>query len=209
MKKHSTIRNISKFIFVSISLSFLASCMSTTQFASRKYTKGHFSDPIAKVNVDILPSVSNAATELVKQSQNIITKTQNILKVSTTVTETRLNKTIQKKGINFTSQQKSVKLVSNGPNTINKDNASLSENSVTTVTQTNDHGNGGGSVGGHGYLWIALVCLLVAIVAAIVGAVFFLVSYGLALIFYIISVIAVIGFLVFGILWLIGVLGVS
>jgi len=200
MKKNTTLtRNLFKFAFVSLALSFLASCSTTTQFATRKYTKGHFSDPIAKVNVNYLPSVSaSAALAPVKQVQTLVTETQKTSKISTNstpVAETHLN-AVPKKGISFTTKEKSVKIaVANAPASINKGNVSLSENSVTAVTQTADHG----SIPHHGFIWYALVCLLLAILFTILGIAVY--------VFLILAYIFWLAFLVFIVLALLVLLG--
>ena len=207
MKKNIITSNLFKLAFVSLAVSFLASCSSTTQFTSRKYTKGYFSDPIAKVNVNSLPS-SPAPCDLTpaKQTQVVITNTTP--KVSTPIApakETRIN-AAAKKGISFTNSQKSVKIATtNVPaSSINKDNVSLADNTITTVAS---HGDGDGG-GGHGYLWKALICLLVAILATILAVVVGLGgALGLAVFLYIVAVVAWIAFLVFCILALIALFG--
>jgi hypothetical protein len=208
MKKYpTTLRNLSKFLFVSVTIAFLPSCMSTTQFASRKYTKGHFSDPIAKVNVDLLPSGANTTFEPAKQTKTIIAENSSKSAISVPVTETKIS-AAPKQHIIFTSKEKSLKVVvSNSPAGINKDNVSLSENSVTSVTEHHgDNDSGGG--GGHHFLARALICLLIALLATILAiAVGLGGALGLAVLFYVIAVIAWIAFVVFAVLWLIDILG--
>ncbi len=210
MKKHSTItRNISKFLFVSVAIGFLSSCMSTTQFASRKYTKGHFSDPIAKVNVDLLPSGANTAVAASGETQAKTIIAQNTKKsvASAPVAETRLN-TAPKQQVSFTRQAKSVKIaLANSPSVTNKDNVSLSDNAITAVTDHHDSGNGG-SGSGHVWLRYALICLIIALIATIVGAiVFFGGAFLLAYLLYVIAGVAWLGFVIFMILWLVELLG--
>jgi hypothetical protein len=174
----------------------LASCMSTSQFASRKYTKGHFSDPIAKVNVDLIPSGSNTPNTVAQVSPSKTVSTQNTKTTKVAVVETK--NTAPKQGLTFTTKEKSVKVAVGAPAATYKDNVSLSENSVTGVTD--HHGDGGGDEH-HGYLWKALVCLLVAILLTILAAVVAVGgAIGLGAVLYIFAVIFWIAFLVFCVL---------
>jgi hypothetical protein len=183
-------------MFVSLLLAFLTSCMSTNQFASRKYTKGHFSDPIAKVNVDFVPSGTNTAAETVKPCT--VSQGLNSPKVSTTVSEIPLKST-PKQVITITNKQnQGYKTITNiaAGNGITKSNISSSENSVLAVTD-----QGGSGWNEHTYLRYAIICLIVAVIATILLAVI------LFVLFDIIAGIAWLGFIVFLILWLVAHLG--
>src|SRR5271154_1061058 len=63
VSNHSKIIRFSQFILLFGAITFLSYCTSSpktaSNFGKRKYTKGHFSNPVAKVKTEYNPSINN------------------------------------------------------------------------------------------------------------------------------------------------------
>ena len=164
-----TTTNLFKFLFLLITVSFLSSCSSTGLFASRKYTKGHFSERIAKIETGQIPNAPHsAASPSVSQPEKLTTRNTTITKIAATTTKTKpaAKEGIIKQIIAFTAQQKSLNVASpNSTKSLSLDHPSA--NSVTDYVSGYyaDHGKGGnGSI-----LAVALVCLGISILFLLLG----------------------------------------
>jgi hypothetical protein len=134
---------ISLFLFIAISL--LPSCKSShksiSSFSKRKYTKGHFYNPVAKLYLIYKPLDTNTLASI-----NITSKKEDKKKT--------LNKEIEKTLVKYSqsvqfdklsvlqNQKKWIRISNNKSGTVsNKENLSLNENSTLNTEPYGDHTN--------------------------------------------------------------------
>ena len=206
---------------VVFAIAFLASCSSSNQFASsfskRKYTNGHFSDPVAKVKASDKPGNYN--------SSNLNTRVTNNLVANNAVIHQNQEKAIK---VNFSHPVKSEYAKKDKPaiasivkfkndifsvtkSQVADNNAPYAAFRETSTIQDSpaygDHGgNGGRENGHHHYLLDCLLCILLWLVFLILAAASVVSGSGACLgLFAILAYIAAIAALVFFILWIVDI----
>ncbi len=227
----SKLRNLVPAALVFVTVGFLASCTSSNKVASsfgkRKYTHGHFSDPVAKVKTNYKPAGPALAIAQPKGVDTKNTPAVQKFNSNTTTVATSDNKatapvaatnsvTKAKHGLlNINLSKSSGLSISSGSTTLSlsSNNVSLKENSTNSQAGYNEHGSSSSDSGMNHYLKMCLlflaiwlICILLEIVFAVGTATTGSAgSFGLAVLFGLIGWICFIVSIVFFILWLVDI----
>ena len=219
-KYFSKAGNWFKLILLFTGLSFLTYCSSNnsvvSSFGKRKYTKGHFSDPVAKVKTDYMqgnPSISLAQQRIPQNN-----RTENSLPVKNA-------SGFEKNNFGATANAKqpkdksSIPFIAQNNNPESKNNVSLKENSTAEYEHPYEHGDHiyrqhGDSDHAETYMltWIllvvaALVCILLLSTTAVGGIAAATNPVGVGCLLGGIFVLLIILALVFFILWIVAIAG--
>jgi hypothetical protein len=208
---YSKSRKLFPIALVAFAVAMLASCSSSNQFASsfskRKYTPGHFSDPVAKVK----QGNANTATAAIIVDNKV--EANNTLLTKNEKATVKTNFSTPAKPANV----KNDKPVATALKTLKQHvfgitkapvntSSNLSLQQTSTIQDTpayGDHG-GGGDRPHHHYLLDCLLCLLLWLVFIILAAASAVGGSGAGLgLFAILAYIAAIAALVFFILWIV------
>ena len=207
---YSNLKKLMPLAILAIVFSMLASCSSSNQVASsfskRKYLAGHYSDPIAKVRVEIKNAVNVASSdtkEAVNNSKIALNKEESKISESYAVAEQKSgNKAVQPYQASKHSLQKNVTneiaAAADGKKNVNTIEQTSSISSPDSVEKT------AGDGGHHHYLGLFFLCLLLGLVFLLLAAVSVVggSAAGLGL-FAILAYIMWIAAIIFLILWII------
>jgi hypothetical protein len=202
---YSKSRKLFPFALVAFAIAILASCSSSNQFASsfgkRKYTTGHFSDPVAKVKTDNKPGISNTIVQTTNGTNNAVASNNVLTKTEKTVVKVPFSAQKNKPQVaKTTSTPNPVGLViAKTPLVNSSDNVSLKESSNYQASQmASSSGYDGGNSGGrHHYLGAFFICLLLWLLFGLI----YLITLGPLVGF--LAVICFIAAVVYFILWLV------
>ena len=168
-KYFSKTGNFFKFVFLCLAIAFLPYCSSSdrgaSSFAKRKYTKGHFSDPVAKVKTDYKSYGAATTVSPVNHLQN--TGVENTPFTKTTASANNIDANSNHANRDKQNTTGGIN-ISKSPAVYGNGNASLKESSASLADHPYDHG--GGHMYQHGdgdragtYLLVWILCLAGAI----------------------------------------------
>ena len=171
-------KNVS-IVLLMVIVTFVFSCNSgntvASNFGKRKYTRGHFNDPVAKVKTNYSTGTPSAAL-----SQPIISENnwvENPLPVkSSSLEKPDFGTPGSTNQVNLTPNKPAIPTTAKNNNPESKNNVSLNENSTTGYEHPYEHGDQnhiyrrGGSDQAGTYLTVWLVCLALAIICLLLFA---------------------------------------
>ncbi len=173
---YSNLKKLMPLAVLAIVISMLASCSSSNQVASsfskRKYMAGHYSDPIAKVRVEVKNAVnvaSSDAKEAVNNSKIALNKEEGKMVESNTIADQKsVNTVVQPDLASKHLLQKNVTTgiaaAAEGKKNVNTIEQNTSVSSPNSVEKT------AGDGGHHHYLGLFFLCLLLGLLFVILAA---------------------------------------
>jgi hypothetical protein len=225
----SKLRKLVPALFILLAVAFLSSCNSSNKVASsfgkRKYTKGHFSDPIAKLKMEYKPS-NTAALSMAQPKKVEVKNTPAVQKsntnASTTVAANNKATNAVANTAGTQTRHEALKVHSSKSTGISIAYNKLlttSEKLGATTTQDNsvagynEHGSASSSSSGMNhylkmcliFLAIWLICILLVVVFAVGSVASGGTGFGAAVLFDLIAWICFLVSVVFFILWLIDI----
>ncbi|HTA83586.1 MAG TPA: hypothetical protein VK783_11645 [Bacteroidia bacterium] len=180
MKKiYSNLKKLMPVAILAIVFSMLASCSSSNQFTSsfskRKYMTGHYSDPVAKVKVEIRNTANVASTdvkEAVSESKMSLNKEVGKISESYTAADQKLSnyKAVQPALVSKHSSEKNMTNGLTAAADSKKNVNTIEQNSSATSSPDSIEKTTGDGGGHHHYLGLFFLCLFLGLIFLLLAA---------------------------------------
>jgi hypothetical protein len=213
VKRHLKIIRFSQFILLFGAIALLPYCTSSpktaSNFGKRKYTKGHFSDRVAKVKTEYRPSENNSTITSTINNEHAVNLDDIISKSTTHSSGLKPNFSLPVSyGNQSSNQPESI------PNSVSKSGTVSSAGKVSQSQNSSDFPRGGyadriyNGPDAHTYLISWIVCILAGIILILLASIlgFSEATLGLGCLLVVASVIFFAAAVVFFVLWLITIL---